>query len=440
MTNLGKSSWRQYIDSNPLTVILAVGLFLRLLASFFSEGYAFHDDHFCVTRVAQHWASGIPHWLEAEHPPKHSMFYAGINAVFIWLMEGVGIMDPIVKTTVLRLFHAFYSLLTIYFAYKITLMLSNRKAANLVGWILALLWFMPYLSVKFLAELVCVPPMLAGFYLILKYWDKRKALTFLGAGVLFGLAFVVRMHTVLFAGGIGIIFLFRKEWVSSILFTIGFLITAFIIIGIPDIIFFDYPFQYVVDYFAYNSENAYNYITGGPHKFLLTTLGFLVPPVSVFILWGFLRGRKVEPMMYVGIIIFFLVHSLFPNKQERFILPMYPMLIIIGIIGWNDFVAKSKFWLKNQRLHKGLWTFFWSINIIAAVAMALTFTKRDRVEPMYYLYHKNDVSSVIVESERGSVKQVPVYYMGTGCVDYNEFSDDLGGVLQDKATKKIPGP
>ncbi|UII20773.1 glycosyltransferase family 39 protein [Fulvivirga ligni] len=441
MADLKNNSIKQYYQAHPLRTILLAALFLRLLAAFFSEGYAFHDDHFCVTRVAQSWAQGIPHWVNMDHPPMHSMPYAGINAIIIWIVEHLGITDSIAKTTILRIFHAFYSLLTVYFAYKITNLISNKKNAAKVGWILTILWFMPYLSVKFLAELVCVPPLLAGFYLILREKaESKKLLPYLCAGALFGLAFTFRMHSVLFAGGLGIILLFRKKWLESVVFTAGFLIITFILIAIPDMIFFDYPYQYIVGYFTYNSENAYNYVTGGPFKFLLTTFGFLVPPVSVFLIWGYIKGRKIEPMMYLGILIFFIVHSIFPNKQERFILPMYPFLIIIGTIGWTNFVEHSKFWIKHPKLHNGLWNFFWGINIIATLAMALTFTKRDRIEPLHYLSKKTDVTSVIVESERGGVKQVPVYYLGTNCVDYDELHAGLLGLEEFEANQKYLDP
>ncbi|UII31728.1 glycosyltransferase family 39 protein [Fulvivirga ulvae] len=442
MTSINKSRISVFIEENPLKAILLAALVLRLLAAFFSKGYAFHDDHFCVIRVANSWAEGIPQWLQGEHPPKHSMVYAGANAILMWLMSTLGITDPEVKATVLRLVHALYSMFTVYFGFKITALISNKRNAILAGWILAVLWFMPYLSVKYLAELVCAPPVLAGFYIILKAERARvrKWAPWILAGALFGLSFTIRLHIILFAGGLGLVLLFRKQWLESILFTIGFLLLTFVLIGIPDILFFDYPYQYVVDYFIYNSENAYNYITGSPFKFLLTTFGFLVPPVSVFLMWGYIKTWKIEPKMFLAVLIFFLVHSFFPNKQERFLLPMYPLLIILGVIGWNNFKDHSRFWQGHQSLYRGLWKFFWTINIIAAVALALTFTKKDRVAPLYYLSRQTDVKAVIIESERGKVKQPPVYYLGNNCADFDEVENGELGFDQFEARQKYADP
>ncbi|MBL6449194.1 glycosyltransferase family 39 protein [Fulvivirga sp. 29W222] len=442
MTSINKSRLRVFIDENPLRAILFAALVLRLLAAFFSKGYAFHDDHFCVIRVANSWAEGVPQWLQGEHPPKHSMVYAGANAILMWIMSALSIVDTEVKATVLRLVHAVYSMFVVYFGYKIVELISSKRNAILAGWILAVLWFMPYLSVKFLAELVCVPPVLAGFYVMLKAerGHAGKWIPWLLAGVLFGIAFTIRLHIVLFAGGLGIVLLFRKQWLQSILFTLGFLLITFVLIGIPDMLFFDYPYQYVVDYFIYNSENAYNYITGSPFKFLLTTFGFLVPPVSVFLMWGYLKTWKVEPKIFLAVLIFFLVHSFFPNKQERFLLPMYPLLIIMGVIGWNTFKDKSRFWSRHEVLYRGLWKFFWTINVIAAIALALTFTKKDRVAPLHYLSQQEDVSAVIIESERGKVKQPPVYYLGSNCADFDEIQNGELGFGQVEVNEKYADP
>ena len=403
------------------------------MAALFSEGYAFHDDHFCVTRVAQAWANGIPHWLETDTPPKHSMLYAGINAGIIWFAELFGANDPYVKTAFMRVFHALYSMLIVVFAYKTTLLISDEKKANLVGWILALLWFMPFMGVRFLVEMVSIPPLMIGFYYLIKQHKEttNKIGIWLLAGFLFGLAFAVRYHTILFAGGLGIVLLYRKYWLGSVLFTIGFIAAAFLTVGLIDVIFFDYPFHSIVEYFAYNSENANNYISGSPFKFTLTTFGFLIPPVSVFLMVGYTRSYKIEPMMFWGVLVFFVFHSAFPNQQERFILPMFPMLIILGVIGWKNLVENSEFWKKYAVIPNASWKFFWTINIIGGLFMAFTFSKRDRVEPLHYLSTLTDVKSVIIENEKG-VKQPPVFYMGQNSTDFNEWNVGILGLTDEQ--------
>ncbi|QSE96230.1 ArnT family glycosyltransferase [Fulvivirga lutea] len=424
---------QEYYAQYPFKTILIVAVIARLLAALFSEGYAFHDDHFDVTRVAQSWANGIPHWLETGIPPKHSMFYAGINAGFIWVVELFGASDPYVKTTFLRIIHALYSVLIVVFGYRLALLLSDEKKAKLVGWILALLWFFPFMGVRFLVEMVCIPPIMIGFYYLIKNLRQeiRSTVPWVLAGLLFGLAFAFRYHTILFAGGLGLVLLYRKEWTGSVLFTLGYLIAAFLTVGMIDIIFFDYPFHSIVEYFAYNSSNANNFISGSPFKFTLTTFGFLIPPISVFLMIGFIRSYKVEPLIFVAVLVFFVFHSAFPNQQERFILPMFPLLVVMGTIGWKSWADSSDFWSKYKIIPSISWKFFWTVNIIGGLFMSFTFSKKDRVAPLHYLSQKQDVEAVLIENEK-SVKQPPVYYLGENSSDYNEWDKGILGLTKEE--------
>ncbi|MEN7547061.1 glycosyltransferase family 39 protein [Rapidithrix thailandica] len=413
-------------EKQSFKTILWIAFLVRLLAAFFSKGYAFHDDHFCVITVAQNWVYHLPHWFETGAPPLHSMFYAGFHYLLFLGLEQIGITNPEVKMTLVRLIHAAYSVLIVYYGYKITELLSDKKSASIVGLVLSLIWFMPYLSVKNLVEMTCIPPYLAGFYLILKA-NKKNTLqwqTWLAAGALFGFAFVLRYHTILFAGGLGLVLLFRKQWLESLLFSIGYLLVATLIQGGIDWAFFDYPFHSIVEYFEYNSAHANAYVSAPAYRFVLTVVGFLVPPVSIFLVYGFIRGWKIEPMMFMAAIVFFVFHSIVPNKQERFILPLLPIIIILGTCGWQEFVQRSKFWLTRQGFIKGCWIFFWVLNIGVAIALSVTYSKKGRIEPLRYLAQKEDLKAFILESYR-EFKFIPVFYLGTPSGQYEEINNRI---------------
>jgi hypothetical protein len=198
---------------------MLIALVIRLLAAFFSGGYAFHDDHFDVIEIAQSWVYNLPIWIHDEIPPRHSMFYAGIHYVIFYVCEMLGLTSPTGKMLVVRVLHALYSLLVVYYGYKITELLSNQRNARLVGLMLALVWFMPFMSVRNLVEITCIPPYLAAFYLILKPDDTNKKTIFwryLGAGALLALSFVLRYHVFLLAAGAGLVLLFQKQWLKVI--------------------------------------------------------------------------------------------------------------------------------------------------------------------------------------------------------------------------------
>ena len=111
---------------------------------------------------------------------------------------------------VVRFLHAAYSLLVVYYGYRIAEALSDRPTARKAGLVLALFWPLPFLSVRNLIEVVCIPPLMAGmYYAVASRSNLRNAFV---AGLWFGLAFVFRYQTLLVTGTVGLVFLFRKEF------------------------------------------------------------------------------------------------------------------------------------------------------------------------------------------------------------------------------------
>ncbi|RIJ43102.1 glycosyltransferase family 39 protein [Pontibacter oryzae] len=422
----------------PVSVILFIALGVRLLAAFFSKGFAFSDDHFDVITIAQGWLDGLPMWLNEPMPPRHSMFYALIHYAIFYVLEALGIFSPEVKMTVVRLVHALYSLLVVYFGYKLTERLSNKANARLVGLMLALVWFMPFMSVRNLVEMVCIPPYLAAFYLMVKkeQASRKRVMPYFWAGALFALAFVFRYHTVLFGAGAGLVLLYKRQWREAVAVLLGFIITAFLIQGTIDIVFFDYPFHSIVAYFLYNTENAENFTTGPVYRFALTILGFLVPPISAFLVVGYAKTAKLAPKLFWGGLIFFVAHSLFPNKQERFILPLLPLIMILGVIGWQQFVRNSGFWHKRRKLLAVSWGFFWVLNLLATVGMAFTYTKKSRVAPLVYLSEKPNLDALVLEFGNHSVKKPPLFYLGRMSAVHEDYLKDEHLVWQDYHTRQ----
>src|SRR3989344_20077 len=142
------------IDFSSLKTILIFGLIVRLVAAFFSEGYGMHDDHYLVIEAAGSWVDGqdYNHWLpwtpdNTGMPEGHSFTYVGFNFLLLGFLKMIGIADPKMLMLINRLIHALFSLLVIKYGYKITEKLSDKKTAVLAGWMLAMLWAMPFLSV-----------------------------------------------------------------------------------------------------------------------------------------------------------------------------------------------------------------------------------------------------------------------------------------------------
>ncbi len=413
-----KESIKQLWDKKPLVLIIFIGLFFRTLAVIFSKGYGMFDDHFLVIEASQSWVDGYDYnnWLPssgAQSPDGHSLFYSGIHFLIFKCMTVIGLTDPQGKMYVIRAIHALWSLLVITYGYKITEYYAGRNVARQTAMILAILWCIPMLAVRNLVEVVCVPPLIIATWMLINPASKDKLLTYVWVGLLCAVTFNIRFQSLFFIGGLGLVFLFQKQWKQFFLFGICFFIGVFSVQGLVDMWIWHKPFAELMEYVRYNSANATTYTNGPWFQYFEVIGGVVLPPVGLFVLFGFFRSWKKYPILFWPSFFFFAFHSCFPNKQERFIYPVIPFFIVLGCIGWAEFVASSKYWQNHKKLLKGGWTFFWVLNCIALPVLSTTYSKKSRVEAMTYLSKQPDLHGLMVEeSYRDDFTMPPLYYVG----------------------------
>ncbi len=410
----------KYWKTKPLLSIIWLALIFRLIAVIFSRGYGMHDDHFLVIETAQSWLDGASYnnWFKesalGQEPTILNFLYASIHYMLFYLFSLIGIRDPEVKMFFVRLIHAAWSMITVIYGYKITEKLAGENAARKAGLLLALFWMMPFFGVRNLVEIVCIPFMMLGYwYILIARERKHYDLTFFLAGLLFGFAFAIRFQTAIIAGGIGLVLLFRKQFRETILFGAGVLLVLLIFHGLVDYIIWGAPFTEFKVYVTHNINHRMDYNVGPWYTYILLMLGVLIPPVSFMLIYGYLRTWKKYVLFFLPTFLFFAFHSYFPNKQERFILPILPFILILGTIGWETYKNKSLFWLKHKKWIRGSWIFFWLINIILLIIFSTTFSKKARVESMTYLSKYHGIKAILLDDERRTdATMMPFYYLG----------------------------
>lgn len=413
--NLLKRLW----DERPLQLILWAGIFLRLLSVIFAKGYGMSDDHFLVIEPAQAWVDGYNYdtWYpDAAHPDAaptgHSFFYPGLHYLLFILLKFIGINDPQWKMIIVRSLHALASMAIVYCGFKIAEKLAGKHTARMTGLLLSVFWFMPFLSVRNLVEFACIPPMMYATWLLIRDSENYNWKSISLAGLMMAFAFSIRFQAILFIVGLCLALFFNRKLKSSILLFISFAIPAALIQAVPDYIVFGKPFVEFLEYFRYNQENATAYFTNYWYMYLVLIGGLLIPPISLFLFFGFFRNWKKQLLLFLPAFIFLAFHSYFPNKQERFILPVIPFIIVLGYIGWEEFRSASLFWKNHNVLYRNIWIFFWIINIIPLSVVTISYSKRNRVESMIYLANKGDVTNIVIEdSNRDDILIPPQFYM-----------------------------
>ncbi len=410
---------KQYINDEPLKAMLFVALLLRLIAVVFAKGFGMFDDHFLIIESSQSWVDGADYnaWLPWNQganpiPQGHSFFYTGIHYLLFLLMKYIGIFNPDTKMYIIRLIHALYSLLIISLSYKITLKLSDKKSAVTVGWILTFAWFMPWLSVRNLVEIVSIPPLLASIWFIIRD-NKQTFGKYFWAGFIGALAFSIRFQAILFIGGIGLVLLFLKPIKNAFVYGIGVLASILLIQGGIDLFIWHRPMAEFQSYVEYNLTHSGEYPNGPWYNYLLLLIGFFVPPYGLLLLAGFFKPKKSWMIMAIPTLIFLAFHSYFPNKQERFIFPILPMYLALGVMGWNALLQtklNKPFWIK---LTKVSWIFFLVVNFVVLGFITTSYYKRSRVEAMFYFYNKAPLKTIAIDGTNKNGSQLlPRFYSG----------------------------
>jgi hypothetical protein len=414
------ASLKHYFKLHPLRSVLFLGLLFRLVSVIFSKGFGFFDDHFLVLEAAQSWVDGTDYndWLPSaddpgREPGGHSFFYVGIHFVILKFLTSCGLTDPQGKLYVIRLLHALWSMLTIYYGFKIAYKLSNLKVASWVGLALSLYWFYPFLSVRNLVEIVCIPPMVIATWLAYRddFKFSGKAAFIIGAWL--AVAFSLRFQSVIFTAGFGLgLLILRVSFKNVVLVILGFLVVAGITQGFLDIYVWRKPFVEFMAYVQYNIDNATVYGVNVYHMYLSLILGLLIPPLSILIFCGYFKNWKKEPLLFWPTFLFFAFHTYFPNKQERFILPVMPFIIILGIIGAYQ-IMQSKGWGTKKWFRTTLIVCL-CLNFFLLPVLTVSYSKRNRVEAMCYIAKKKDCVRLIIEDSNrwDDFTMPPQYYLG----------------------------
>jgi hypothetical protein len=386
---------------SPLQQLLILGFIVRLCSVIFSKGFGWHDDHFLIIEPAQNWADGFDNnWIPSDahpdtQPQGHSFFYIGIHFYFFKICSLLHINDPQTKMFLVRLFHALWSLVMIKYAYKIAEQYADKKAAWYTGIFITFFWFTPFTSVRNLVEFVCVPPFLMAIYILKK--DLFNPKNFIAAGLYLGLAFSIRFQTLFIAAGVGLaLLIYRCSFKNIFLLMISFFAIVFLTQGLIDYLIWKRPFAEFSSYVEYNVNNASSYGTDNWHMYFDLIFGMLIPPLSLVLFAGYFITWKKMPLLFWPALLYLAFHTYFPNKQERFIMTVLPLIIISGTVGAFQLYEKYK-----QKINPGLLrfsrTFVIVINTLLLCVLTFSYSKRHRVEAMTYLYKKNDSNNFFIE-------------------------------------------
>jgi hypothetical protein len=262
---------------------------------------------------------------------------------------------------VLRLAHAALSLWGVYLFVK----LAERLIAS-VQWRMYAIWFWVFggvvtvFSVHQLVETACIPFVLLAYLYVLKYFERERMGTLIIAALAFSFSVGMRYQLVFFPLTLGLYLLWKRKWSGAMLFGIFFTL-GFALTQIDNLLFWHKPiYQHLLDYQSYNATHFSDYPSNVFSYFALISYYIFPVVTGVFIyavlkkkvalqgsskgalqglsegsakgaLQGSAEGASQVICIFLGTVVFIGFHLLFPNRQERFLLPVVPFVLLLMI-------------------------------------------------------------------------------------------------------------
>ncbi len=257
-------------------------------------------------------------------------------------------------------------------------------------------------------------------WLVISANEKTSLWRYLLAGIIAGIAFSVRFQSAMFFAGFGIAFLLQKKWKEGILFGTGNIISMAFIQGGIDFFVWGKPFAEFFAYTDYNLTHSDAYPNLPWYSLPSLLLGLFIPPLSLMLATGMIKSFRKYLILILPALFFFLFHAYFPNKQERFILPVIPFFLIAGLAGWQDFLnatTKKDVWQKRSSI---AWKWIWAINFLLLIVLTPASTRISRIDVLNYLREKGDANYYALETtHKSGTIMLPHFYFGKWLRSYN---------------------
>jgi hypothetical protein len=405
---------RRPFDERPLVAVMVLGAAVRLITAIFSQGFLAIDDHHVLVDAAERLASGLR--LEAAY--KRSILYPGAVALVMRAMRALGDPSPSDEMLVVRLLQAAFSVLDIYFVYRILERIATPRTARLGGLLVATCFVLPITSVHQFEETVCQVPLLGSVWWVLRAEeDGHRAMFAALSGMMLSLALVLRFPLIPFAAPFTLLVLHRWalswRWVHFIL-------------GLALVLTLQGFSNHLINHEWWYSFRSYygplfhwplwvltpqgTYPRGEPWTYAAALLGLFLPPFSLLFLAAAARGGKEFTLLGVPTLTFLVATSMIANRQERFLLPVLPVIVLLAALGFQV-VAR---WFAQRSwspLYHALWRYYWVVNTVLVAGAACVYGKKDRVAPLVFVQARHDATGVVVV-EYTYTFPVPSYYLG----------------------------
>lgn len=433
------STLRRLVDEHPLATVLTTAVVLRLLAVVFSKGYMASDDHFQTVHIAYDllqnglWHADGCFGLSKSQDMSRFPLYTISLFLQMKVLYGLGIESLDRMMFGIRFTHAMFSLVGVWAVYRIVEQeTKSTKWAMIAGLIVAAHFAMPFLAVRNLIEMVGGTIWVVAFYFIYRYRDDKNLNWLILAGIISGLGWMIRFQLLLAMWIVPFMLLFENRRVKPALYhSIGAL-SMFLIAGLVDWKMTGTFMGSSINHIQFGATGAPTYATNSLIYVGVITAIF-IPPFSLFALY--LTCRKSffgqHKILALSTLSFILIHNLLPYRQERYMIPILPVLILMMVLALHRYHSDSGKLLKNKKFLYGVVGSALVINILLLVPFTFNYGHKGEVEPLVRIEQLATTTPTVLFFSPEKARNVPLLYGGFHKIgrDYIYKWQDLDRVL-----------
>lgn len=379
-----------------------IGLAVFIITAFFSTGHIQSDEYFQIIEFAQFKlgninGSDLPWEFNERMRPS---FQPWLAYLFIKFFHFIGLENPFYITTFFRILSALlmWFIFTRFNDFIISKYFKETKWQNLFYGCTLLLWFVPFISVRFTSENYAALFLLLSLLMLTKPKNYSNLIL---VGLTLGISFLFRyqMGIAILAVYAFLLFIDKVKFLKVI--TSGIIVLFIIALATYlDTLFYNHPTFAPYNYLKLNliDGKASNFGTSPFFAYLYLFLAFAAPPISFVLLASYTKGIiLLKKHIFVWVSLFFIiVHSLIGHKEVRFLFPIMYLFIFIAIYGLMIYFKNKEI----KKWHRRLFRTSAVINLLLLIVMMFK-PLNGTVELYGFLYNNvSEKNNVIISDSK----------------------------------------
>ena len=364
----------QWAIKYPVLAPTCAGILIRLTTAYYGLGFHARDDYFHVLEPALYWLNDPQFNWDTS-----SLAGAGIRSHLVprlvygllLLFESLNISNPEDTLRLVYSFFGLYSAITIPAGYYLAKNIFSNNLPNSstiirwAPWVLALHFSMPYAGTRLLIEAMAIPPLVWGLY----YCSSPRHKALFCGGLLIGIGCWFRYQLAAATPGLCLWVFLRARKTEGIKGGISSLLSlgaggalAILIQGLFDL----WTTGTFLGPLLANIVVNLNPTSELSHSNAFVYIGFwlllMLPPLTFPLIPAVVRCIRKLPLISWPWLSFTLLHSLLSHKEERFMLPVLPLFLLLLLAApgeletWNFKGRETiyRYWSATKKWSLGL--------------------------------------------------------------------------------------